>query len=205
MDIVVFQEKKSAEAKIAGVRRYGKGIVLQKVVSIDAQLSDFIDDPEDYISDLWNADLVLNYLKHPDLVDHLIMLCREQGVVVISPGIGGSGFTPFTCCGLGRNSALGSYGEQFGIPEYRIELQGDIISAIEVLRGAPCGATWDGLHDYIGSTVDDVLVRLPRQVQYFCTADPSAFDPISGKSSVHYAGYVHIAALNKALSEAKKS
>ena len=38
-------------------------------------------------------------------------------------------------------------------------------------------------------------------MQYLCVADPSSFDPISGKSALHYAGKVHAAALKKALSE----
>jgi len=90
------------------------------------------------------------------------------------------------------------------MPEYKVELVGDRIKDITVLRGAPCGATWDALQGYIGCQVEDVLVRLPRQVQYFCSADPSGFDPVSGKSPVHFAGYVHIAALKNAIEKAKK-
>lgn len=84
-------------------------------------------------------------------------------------------------------------------------MKNDRIFEIEVLRGAPCGATWHALHEYIGCTLEDVLIRIPRQVQYFCSADPSGFDPVSGKSPVHYAGYVHIAALKKALEEASRA
>jgi hypothetical protein len=36
-------------------------------------------------------------------------------------------------------------------------------------------------------------------------ANPSRFDPISGKSPVHYAGHVHGAALQKAIDKAKKT
>ncbi len=202
MDIVVFQEHNSGELKIEGVQRYGSGISIREMITIDQFLPDFIEEPEDYIVDDFSADLVLNYLKHPDLVDHLIRICEQKNIVVISPGKKGGGFTPFTCCGLGRNNQLGLYGEKFGIPEYKVSVRDGKIVEIKVVRGAPCGATWDGLKDYLGCTVDDVLVRLPRQVQYFCSADPSGFDPVSGKSPVHYAGYVHIAALKKAIEEA---
>ncbi len=202
MDIIVFQEHSSGELKIEGVLRYGNGITIRKIITIDQFLPDFIEEPEDYIADDFSADLVLNYLKHPDLVDCLIRVCEQKNIVVVSPGKKGGGFTPFTCCGLGRNSQLGLYGEKFGIPEYKVSVRDGRIVEIKVVRGAPCGATWDGLKDYLGCTVDDVLVRLPRQVQYFCSADPSGFDPVSGKSPVHYAGYVHIAALKKAIEEA---
>jgi len=203
MKIVVFQQQGSGEKKITGVLDYGKEIEISRIISIDQHLPDFIEDPDEFIDDDFSGDLVLNYLKHPDLVEQLIKICKEKGIAVVSPGKKGEGFTPFTCCGLGKNDQLSLYGEQFGLPEYKVVLDGDRISTIEVLRGAPCGATWDALDEYIGCTVEDVLTRLPRQVQYFCSADPSGFDPVSGKSPVHFAGYVHIAALKKALEEAK--
>jgi len=204
MEILVFQEKGSGEHKIEGVLQYGAPIKITKIVSIDCFLPDFIEDPEDFIDDGFSADLVLNYFKHPDLVHYLIKLCEEKNIPVISPGKKGKGFTPFTCCGLGKSDKLGKYGEKFGMPEYKVELVEDRIKDIIVVRGAPCGATWDALQEYIGCRVQDVLVRLPRQVQYFCSADPSGFDPVSGKSPVHFAGYVHITALKNAVEKAKK-
>ncbi len=203
MDIIVFQEKGSGVSKIEGVQNYGQGINITAIVSIDAFLPDFIEDPDIFIDNDFSADLVLNFLKHPDLVEYLMRICEEKGLPVVSPGKKGKGFTPFTCCGLGKNEQLSLYGEQFGLPEYKVTLDGKTIRDIKVSRGAPCGATWDALQEYIGCSVEDVLVRLPRQVQYFCSADPSGFDPISGKSPVHFAGYVHIAALKKALEEAE--
>jgi hypothetical protein len=203
MEILVFQQKGSGEQKIEGVLQYGAPVKITKIISIDISLPDFIEEPEDFLDDDFSADLVLNYLIHPDLVHYLIMLCKRKNIPVISPGKKGEGFTPFTCCGLGKSEKLGLYGEKFGLPEYKVELEGDRIKQITVLRGAPCGATWEALQEYIGCQVEDVLVRLPRQVQYFCSADPSGFDPVSGKSPVHFAGYVHIAALKHAIEKAK--
>ena len=202
MEIIVFQERGSGEHKIEGIVRHGSGMVIRRNISIDLFLPDFIEDPENFISDDFNADLVLNFLKHPDLVEYLIRICQKKSIPIVSAGKKGDGFTPFTCCGLGRNEKLGIYGDLFGLPEYKVDLKRDIITEIEVIRGGPCGATWDALQEYIGCTVDDVLTRLPRQVQYFCSADPSGFDPVTGKSPVHFAGYVHIAALKKAIEDA---
>jgi hypothetical protein len=75
------------------------------------------------------------------------------------------------------------------------------VASIKVKRGAPCGATWDVLARVIGLEVKEAISTLAREVQYICYADPSAFDPISGKSPLHYAGDVHAAALKKALNE----
>lgn len=197
MDILVFEENGSGQAKIRGIGRYGVDENL-RVVSIDGALPDFIDDPEEYLDGRIEADLVISYLNHPDLVDHLARLCGRLGIPLIASGKKGEqAHTPFTCCGLGLHPSLGSYGRRFGFPEYRVELEGDRITALEVIRGAPCGATWEVVAEVIGSTVDEALVLLPRLIQYHCTANPSRFDPVTGKSPVHYAGHVHRAALNK--------
>ena len=82
-----------------------------------------------------------------------------------------------------------------------MEVEDDRIKSIEVKRGASCGATWDVLSRVIGLPVQEAITTLAREVQYICYADPSAFDPISGKSPLHYAGDVHAAAFKKALSE----
>ena len=80
-------------------------------------------------------------------------------------------------------------------------MENDRIVSIEVKRGAPCGATWDVLPRVIGLGLHEAVATLAREVQYICYADPSGFDPISGKSPLHYAGDVHAAALKKALAE----
>jgi hypothetical protein len=89
------------------------------------------------------------------------------------------------------------------LPEYSVEVKNGRIASIEVKRGAPCGATWDVLARVIGLELDEAISTLAREVQYICYADPSAFDPISGKSPLHYAGDVHAAAIKKALAEKK--
>ncbi len=48
-------------------------------------------------------------------------------------------------------------------------------------------------------SVEDALVRIGLETQFFCTADPSGWDPIYGKSPVHFAGNVHSAALIQAV------
>jgi thymidylate synthase len=204
MNIIVFQQAGSGERKIIGIEKYGKNLHIQQIISIDVALPAVIDEPQKYISPDFDTDLVMNYLKHPDLSSYLIDICEKKSIPVISTGMPGKGFTPYTCCGLGKSERLGEYGRQFGFPEYEVTIENDRISHIEVLRGAPCGATWEAVVDLIGCPVEEAMSRLPRQVQYNCFANPSGWDPISGKSPVHYAGYVHIAALKKAIEKANK-
>lgn len=204
MDIIVFQQNGSAEKKTAGIRRYATGITIKKVFSLDGTFPEIIDFPMEYVPDSFAGDLVLNFLKHPDLSDYLVELCGSKNIPVVTTGKPGKGFTPFTCCGLGRSKTLGDYGQQFGFPEYAVEVRNGRITDIRILRGAPCGATWAAMVDAIGMRVDEALTRIPLQVEQNCYADPSGFDPISGKSPVHYAGDVHHAALKKAIAEARQ-
>jgi len=204
MDIIVFQQNGSAEKKTAGIRKYATGIVIKKIFSLDGTFPEIIDFPMEYVPESFDGDLVLNFLKHPDLSDYLVELCEEKNIPVVTTGKPGKGFTPFTCCGLGRNQKLGDYGKQFGFPAYAVEVRDERIADIRILRGAPCGATWAAIVDIIGMRVEEALTRLPLQVEQNCFADPSGFDPISGKSPVHYAGNVHHAALKKALEEARQ-
>ena len=84
-----------------------------------------------------------------------------------------------------------------------MKVAGGKIAGVDVVRGAPCGATWDAAQRVVGLSAQDAAVRIGLEVQYFCVADPSAWDPISGKSPVHLAGEFHKAGLKKALSRIK--
>jgi len=201
MHILVVEQHGSGRNKIDGLRRFGKLEDQVEVLGIDSSLPEFIDEPEEYLdTEAIRADVVLNYLIHPDLSHYLIEICMAKKIPVVSSGKHSEhGYTPFTCCGLGRHPSLASYGERFGFPEYAVELdRQNRITRLEVLRGAPCGATWDVVDEVIGTDMEEALVLLPRLVQYHCTANPGRFDPVTGKSPVHYAGYTHRAALKKA-------
>ncbi len=203
MNIIVFQQAGSAEKKISGIKQFGQNINIVEVFSVNDDLPDFVENPEKFIRSEFEADLVLNFLKHPDLSDYLVDICEKKSIPVVTTGKPGKGFTPYTCCGLGKSESLGEYGRQFGFPEYSVSIEDGKICHIEVRRGAPCGATWEAIVNLIGCPIELALSKLPLQVQQNCFANPSAFDPISGKSPVHYAGYVHIAALKKAVEEAE--
>ena len=198
--IVVFEYRNSGKKKIEGIRRYGKNVKITATFNIIEPLPDFIDEPEKFINTNFEADLVLCFLKHPDLCQYLAKVCQQKKIPMIASGTKTeNAITPFTCCGLGKTDKLGAYGEQFGVPEFEVQMTADRITTLTVKRGASCGATWEVTDKVIGMTGDDALPTIAREVQYLCLADPSAFDPISGHSALHYAGEVHIAALGKAV------
>ena len=67
------------------------------------------------------------------------------------------------------------------------------------MQGAPCGATWEAAARILGLPAREALVRIGLDVQYYCIADPSGWDPIHGKSPVHVAGKIHRKELEAAL------
>ena len=83
--------------------------------------------------------------------------------------------------------------------EFEVDVKDDKIKAIRVLRGAPCGATWDAANRMIGLPVKEALRRIGLDTQFFCTANPANWDPIYQKSPVHIAGKAHHKALKNAM------
>jgi hypothetical protein len=84
MKIMVFQERGSGEKKIAGIRRYSSEEFDLEIFSIDTGLPALIDEPGAYLPEEIEADLVLGFLRHPDLVAELFARCRETGVPLVA-------------------------------------------------------------------------------------------------------------------------
>ena len=88
---------------------------------------------------------------------------------------------------------------RFGLPEFEVDIAADRIKTIRVTRGAPCGATWEAAARVEGLKVDEALVRIGLETQFFCSANPAGWDPLHGRSPVHLAGKIHSSALRKAV------
>ena len=84
--ILVCQQNGSGEAKIAGIRRYGGDRFQIKIHAIDDPLPELIDDTAPYLPDRLEADLILDFLKHPDLSTDLARMAHDQGVPVVASG-----------------------------------------------------------------------------------------------------------------------
>ena len=84
--IIVFQQNKSGEKKIAGIEKYGKNLFDIERISIDAYLPPVIDDTREYLPDSIQADLVLDFLQHPDLSHDLGVLCSRNNIPVVASG-----------------------------------------------------------------------------------------------------------------------
>lgn len=202
----VYQQNRSAIGKIQAIERFAPDAIDLKMITIDDALPPIIDDTSPYLPMPGSADLVLDHLTHPDLSHALAQWCRASGIPVIASGKKPpleDALTPRTCCALIQQNGLGAYGRLFGRPEYRVTTANGRVSAVETLRGAPCAATWDAAQRIVGLDLETAKVRIGLETQFFCVADPSAWDPITGKSPVHVAADLHKAALARALQKAQ--
>ena len=84
--ILVFQQNGSGESKIKGIREYGEDLFSLEVISIDEDLPAVIDHTADYLPNDIMADIVLDYLKHPDLSYDLAVMCSERNIPVVISG-----------------------------------------------------------------------------------------------------------------------
>ena len=95
--IVVFEENGSGEKKIQGITQHGNGLDNIERYNIEEALPEFVDNPEEFIPGDFNADLVLDFLKHPDLSSHLAQVCKKLKIPVIASGKKhADALTPFT-------------------------------------------------------------------------------------------------------------
>jgi hypothetical protein len=95
--IIVFEEHGSGEKKIQGINQHGTGLEIIRRYNIEEALPEVVDDPEEFIPEDFSADLVLDFLKHPDLSAHLAQVCKEKKIPVIASGKKhADALTPFT-------------------------------------------------------------------------------------------------------------
>jgi hypothetical protein len=203
--ILVFQRDRLGEGKVKAVRELRPDLDLQ-VVDVEGPFPPIVDDPQEHFPEemtalIRGADLVIDHLYHPDLTGYLIDHCTEVGVPVVASGRKlPRAHTPITCCTLGRLEELGEYARAFGAPEFEVEVTDGKISAIRVVRGAPCAATWKAAESVVGMRPDEALPRIGLATQFHCyaKANPNVFLT----NPLHVAGEVHSAALAKALRQA---
>jgi hypothetical protein len=84
--ILIIQQNGAGERKASGIKRFGKDKFIVKTFDVQTDLPEIIDNGFEYLPDKIDADLVLDFLKHPDLSEDLVVLCDKQKIPVISTG-----------------------------------------------------------------------------------------------------------------------
>lgn len=203
--IYVFQQKKSGENKIRGIAAFGGDKFEVRNFSIDIDLPELVDNTAPYLPEKIEADLVIDYLRHPDLSHDLAHLCKKLEIpeVATRKKIKNKWtFSPPICCALPKTEQLGEYGRLFGAPEYEVTIENGKIAGAAIKRGAPCGATWDAAEKIIGMKAEEAIETIGIETQFRCTANPADWDPLYGKSPVHLAADFHKKALKDAVTAA---
>jgi hypothetical protein len=206
--ILVFQQNGSGENKVRGIEFFGKERFQIEKISISNDLPPVVDDTRPFLPEKIEADLVIDYLKHPDLSYDLAKICKNNGITEVATRKKIKNnwvYTPPICCALARHDKLGEYGMLFGLPEFDVEIVDGKLVNISVSRGAPCGATWDAAKKVIGMERETALKQIGLETQYLCKADPSDWDPLWGKSPVHLAADLHSNALLRAINMRQES
>jgi hypothetical protein len=85
-NILVFQQNGSAEAKINGIIAHGRDLFELQRFAIDKPLPPLIDNARPYLPADIQADLVLDFLKHPDLSHDLSVACSRLNIPVVASG-----------------------------------------------------------------------------------------------------------------------
>lgn len=84
--IVVFQQNNSGENKVKGITRLGGDLFNIEVFAIDQALPLLIDNTGPFLPEDIQGDLVLDFLRHPDLSHDLALICHRRGIPVVASG-----------------------------------------------------------------------------------------------------------------------
>jgi hypothetical protein len=84
--ILIFQQNGKGQSKREGILQYGRGCFEIETVSIDEALPPVLDETEGLLPQDIQADLVLDFLTHPDLSQDLARICVSKGIPIIASG-----------------------------------------------------------------------------------------------------------------------
>jgi len=116
---------------------------------------------------------------------------------------------PKPFCALVPNTpTIEEFCEEFGVgvPTFRLELENGVVTAVEVLRGAPCGMTDSVAEKLLGRCADDSLPEKAGEFHhtYPCLSS-MVLDPATGDTIMHKSLYLLRDRVKQALEEARKA
>ncbi|HJH30804.1 MAG TPA: hypothetical protein C5S50_01105 [Methanosarcinaceae archaeon] len=181
------------------------------VVSADLPeiLPNFIEDPALFLvkqnlnKEVFKADTLITYSMHPDITPEIAKRAGKSGVrALIVPG--GASRAPVCeldeisrqygmyievddiCCTLKQNPAAPEFTSKFGSPVLEINTRDGIIVDVNVIRGAPCGSTWQMAEKLIGTAISDAPARAGLLIQqYPCRAVRGQLGGIHESAQIH--------------------
>ena len=196
MRVIVFQREELGKHIIEGLKKHSDIDV--ESFTVDEALPQIIDSPQDLLDADFEADLIFDHLHHRNLSEYLVGIAKRKGIPIIVPGAKIEGaITPGICCALVLRDEIPGF-EKFGYPEFEVDVEDGKIADVKVVRGGPCGATWDAAKKVKGTTVEAAPSKIALEVQYLCKATAGYDVAKSKKAPLHLAGDVHKKAFKKA-------
>lgn len=195
-EIAIVGESMCALESVETIRKHGRStkVVMVFVPKNLPSVIDNLDDVRSLIpSEVFEADVVLDYSKHMDFPE--VLKEAKKVVSVIKSDIPNVVSVKCFCSVI--------ISEEFGIPEFEVELEKvesegktkNKIKKIRVIRSSPCGAAYSLAEKLTGMEAKEALSKAALAAQNFCrgSGGPSG--------TIHKASEIHRDALLRALSK----
>ena len=174
-------------------------------------LPEVIESPSEYFKLPQKVpELIISFANHPDINLEAIRQVSQKGgkLLIISGGSKAGSYKQLkaegerlgikviwedVCC---TTPKVGEYEffKYFGAPEFEVEIEGDRIKDVRVIRSAFCGASYFVAEMLKGSKIDEAPWKAGYYAQIFpCTASTGP------KGGIHKAGNAHKKAIEKAI------
>ncbi|MDD3984671.1 MAG: DUF166 family protein [Methanobacterium sp.] len=152
-------------------------IELEKPESI---LMEEIEIAQEILENLKSKDIIISYVLHPDLLLELVEQLQDYVGWIIVGAWKGEGFKnqiekydnivcPENMCDLEESGdeVFNEFVSKFGKPIVQIELIGNKVSKVHVLRSSPCGSTFFVAQEMIGEDVNNLPIKAGLKVQHY--------------------------------------
>jgi hypothetical protein len=146
----------------------------------DTILMEDVEISEEILKKLQNADMIISYILHPDLVLELVEQLHEKVGWIIVGAWKGEGFKnqleqfdnvncPENMCDLEENgdTIFDEFVNKFGMPIVEIEIEGNQVVQVRVLRSSPCGSTYFVAEEMVGEKIDNLPIKAGLKLQHY--------------------------------------
>ncbi|MHA1722824.1 MAG: DUF166 domain-containing protein [Candidatus Baldrarchaeia archaeon] len=103
-----------------------------------------------------------------------------------------------------RNQFIDEFTKYFGYPLIKIKVSDDLITRVDVIRGAPCGSTWYVAKKLINVRIQDAEYVASLELHNYPCLASREIDPLYRDSIMHMAAYHIKNAVKKAIEDIKK-
>jgi hypothetical protein len=135
---------------------------------------------EETLERLKSMDIIISYILHPDLLLELVEQLHDYVGWIIVGAWKGEGFKnqieeyenvicPENMCDLEESGdeVFNEFVSKFGKPIVEIELTGNNVSKVHVLRSSPCGSTFFVADEMVGENVNNLPIKAGLKVQHY--------------------------------------